>query len=113
VLRQLADLAEVRVVAAAARAARRRQRARAALGVEREVERELALPAGGVAVRVHLEVGGVRSHCRFRNRGTECVRESGVKWMSRSYTATMRPSPTWRKRLAEGGQSVKCLLPCT
>jgi hypothetical protein len=27
-------------------------------------------------------VPGVRSHCRFRSRGTEYVRESGMKWMS-------------------------------
>jgi hypothetical protein len=26
----------------------------------------------------------VRSHCRFRNRATESVSESGVKWMSRT-----------------------------
>jgi hypothetical protein len=26
----------------------------------------------------------VRSHCRFRNRGTEYVRDFGIKWMSSS-----------------------------
>jgi hypothetical protein len=38
----------------------------------------------------------VRSHCRFRKRGTECVSDSdpGIKWMSRWYQATMRPSPS-------------------
>ena len=25
---------------------------------------------------------GFRSHCRFRNRGTEYVSKSGMKWMS-------------------------------
>jgi hypothetical protein len=25
---------------------------------------------------------GIRSHCRFRNRSTEYVSESGMKWMS-------------------------------
>jgi hypothetical protein len=36
----------------------------------------------------------VRSHCRFRNNGTDYVRESGMKWMSVSTKATMRPIPT-------------------
>jgi hypothetical protein len=39
-------------------------------------------------------VPGVRSHCRFRHRGTEYVSESGLKWMDEWwYKATMRPSP--------------------
>ena len=25
--------------------------------------------------------GGVRSHCRFRDRGAQCVSEFGIKWM--------------------------------
>jgi hypothetical protein len=28
----------------------------------------------------------VRSHCCFRNRGTEYISESGIKWMSGSTT---------------------------
>jgi hypothetical protein len=36
----------------------------------------------------------VRSHCHFRKRGTEYVSGSGMKWMSRWYKATMRPSPS-------------------
>ena len=33
-------------------------------------------------VAVGLRLAWVRSHCRFRNRGTEYVGESGIKWMS-------------------------------
>ena len=37
----------------------------------------------------------VRSHCRFRNRGTEYVSESGMKLMSgRTKRQCMRPGPT-------------------
>jgi hypothetical protein len=32
--------------------------------------------------------------CPFRNRGTEYITEYGMTWMSRSYKATMRPSPS-------------------
>jgi hypothetical protein len=31
---------------------------------------------------VVVDLRRVRSHCRFRNRGTEYVTESGMKWMS-------------------------------
>jgi hypothetical protein len=31
-----------------------------------------------------LRTGRVRSHCRFRKRGTACLRESGIKWMNSS-----------------------------
>jgi hypothetical protein len=36
--------------------------------------------------------------CRFRNRGTDSISESGIKWLhDREYKATMRPGPTWRR----------------
>jgi hypothetical protein len=35
----------------------------------------------------------VRPHCRFKNRGSGYLSESGMKWMSRWCKATMRPGP--------------------
>jgi hypothetical protein len=40
------------------------------------------------ARRSHRAAPRVRSHCRFRQRGTECVRESAMKWMSAGDKAT-------------------------
>jgi hypothetical protein len=52
--------------------------------------RAAAVLGAGSADRARL---GVRSRSRFRNRGTEYVGGSAIKWMSRSCKATMRPSP--------------------
>ena len=44
----------------------------------------------------------VRSHCRFRNRGTDYVRESGMKWMNASTKRQCDralPSPPPRTRM--------------
>jgi hypothetical protein len=43
----------------------------------------------------------VRSHCRFRNRCTDYVRESGMQWMSGG-RATIRPSPSSAPRCPRG-----------
>jgi hypothetical protein len=42
------------------------------------ISRDRCRPGRGDARR---PAGRVRSHCRFRNRGTEYVSESGIKWM--------------------------------
>ena len=36
----------------------------------------------------------VRSHCRFRKRGTEHVSDSGINWTRYWYKSTMRASPS-------------------
>jgi hypothetical protein len=42
-----------------------------------------------------------RSHCRFRNTGTECISKSGMKWMRVSTKRKTRPNP----RRGCGGRS--------
>jgi hypothetical protein len=41
-------------------------------------------------------------------RCTECVSDSGIKWMSRSHGATMRPSPTLEPRIIQAMSPRSC-----
>ena len=50
----------------------------------------LALPRLPGAPRPSRRAPRVPSHCRFRNRCTEYVSESGIKWMSGSSTKRQR-----------------------
>ena len=50
--------------------------------------------AGARGTRLARRGPRVRSHCRSTDSGTEYVREFGIKWVSGSKKATMRPSPT-------------------
>ena len=52
------------------------------------------ITAGPRGLRLAHAAPRVRSHCRFRNRGTEYVSELGKKRMSGSTKRVMRPSPS-------------------
>jgi hypothetical protein len=57
---------------------------------------------------ISTAVPGVRSHCRFKIRGTEYVSESGLKLTGeRSYKATMRPSPSGALARRRGEQALR------
>jgi hypothetical protein len=46
-----------------------------------------------------MRIPRIRSHCRFRNRGTEYVSESGLKWMSGSTIKRQRDRALREPRL--------------
>ena len=57
-------------------------------------------PPGAAPSRRSWPGPRVWTHCRFRNRSTDYVRESGIKRMSVSTKRQLRPSPVWTATIA-------------